>query len=64
MKKLYERFVRERKYLKNVTPKMEAWYWQSWHALVGGVLEGETVPTKAFWTAWLPCAIRASLRSA
>ena len=50
MRKLYEQFVRERKYLKNVTPKTEAWYWQSWHALASGLPEDGTVPSKAFWT--------------
>jgi hypothetical protein len=50
MKKLYEQFVRERRYLKNVTPKTEAWYWQAWHALACGLPEDETVPPKAYWT--------------
>jgi integrase/recombinase XerD len=51
MRTLYEQFVRERKYLKNVTPKTEAWYWQSWQALAGALPEDAAVPpSKAYWT--------------
>jgi integrase/recombinase XerD len=50
MKELYEQFVRERRYLKNVTPKTEAWYWQSWDALASGLPEGDAAPSRAVWT--------------
>lgn len=51
MRKLYEQFVRERKYLKNVTPRTEAWYWQSWTALTTALPQDATAPPpKAFWT--------------
>ena len=48
MQVLFEQFVRERKYLKNVTPRTEAWYWQSWKALVGDATSVQS--SKAFWT--------------
>lgn len=48
MQNLFEQFVKERKYLKNVTPKTEAWYWDSWKALGDG-LEAATPPAKTEW---------------
>jgi len=54
MQKLYEQFVKERTYLKNVSPATIQWYWSSWRpfspflsecpsvtsAIKAGVLEG------------------------
>lgn len=50
MEKLFEQFVTERKYLKNVSAKTEDWYWQSWKGLGQlALLSAETAPTKAEW---------------
>ena len=32
MRNLFEKFVRDRRYLKSVSPRTEGWYWQSWKA--------------------------------
>src|ERR1051326_5438752 len=50
MQNLFEQFVRERKYLKNVTQKTEDWYWQSWNAVAPSQPNGDSIPTKAYWT--------------
>jgi hypothetical protein len=42
MQSPFEQFVKERKYLKNVTPRTEAWYWQSWNALACKLVDGST----------------------
>jgi hypothetical protein len=50
MQTLFEQFVKERKYIKNVTPKTEDWYRQSWKAL-GESLPGDNMlPPKSYWT--------------
>ena len=51
MRKLYEQFVRERRYLKNVTPATEVWYQQAWRALGSALPEdGTPAPSKSYWT--------------
>ena len=40
---LYEQFIREKKYLCNVTRKTEEWYRQSWNALTRSVGTPETL---------------------
>ncbi len=50
MELLFRQFVNERKYLKNVTPATEVWYWASWKGLGCEVLKGATEsPSKAVW---------------
>src|SRR5579883_1938604 len=53
MRQLFERFVKERKYLKNVTPKTVDWYWNSWAALCGKSVwaTSSDMPPKEYWTA-------------
>lgn len=55
MEELFRQFVRERRYLKNVTAKTEAWYWDSWRALGLPVLgqSDSALPAKIDWTAQL-----------
>jgi integrase/recombinase XerD len=48
MQSLFEQFVKERKYLRNVTPRTEAWYWQSWKALASNLVDG-SAPPKTYW---------------
>jgi site-specific recombinase XerD len=50
METLFERFVTERPYLKNVTPTTVCWYWDSWRALGAPVLKNPaSLPDKAAW---------------
>jgi integrase/recombinase XerD len=50
MQTLFENFVRERRYLKNVTPRTEAWYRYSWKTIGGEPpAEAGVPPPKAYW---------------
>ena len=50
MEELFKQFVTERKYLKNVTPKTEDWYWQSWKSFGHLALSSpDKLPGKAEW---------------
>ena len=50
MQHLFEQFVRERRFLKNVTVKTEAWYLQSWNAVANGLRPDDPLPPKSYWT--------------
>jgi integrase/recombinase XerD len=41
MQKLFEQFVKERTYLKNVTPATIQWYWSSWRPFAQSLVECE-----------------------
>lgn len=46
LENLFEELVREGRYLKNITPKTEIYYWQGWTAFNRYVPEGELSKTK------------------
>ncbi|HEY1338436.1 MAG TPA: hypothetical protein VGF59_13050, partial [Bryobacteraceae bacterium] len=50
MQRLFDQFVRERRFLKNVTAKTEAWYLQSWNAVANGLGPDDPLPPKSYWT--------------
>ena len=47
MHKLFEEFVRERRYLKGVSPRTQLWYQHSWHLLGQRIItsDGDLVPS-------------------
>jgi integrase/recombinase XerD len=47
---LYDQFIKERKYLKNVTPKTEDWYRQSWKSFATALPPDGAIPPKSYWT--------------
>lgn len=51
--KLFEQFVTERRYLKNVTAKTEEWYWNAWKVFGREVFAERlpSAPTRADWAA-------------
>jgi hypothetical protein len=40
LESLFQQFLQERTYLKNVTPKTRVWYESAWRALPPGVVSG------------------------